>query len=164
MVTIESQQEKHGILPILLEQAILRCENEKLKRKYKYLTQLREEQILYNRMLRDYSPDDIMILDNNLKVLFCTATVNRCFGCDMTGKHLVPAVAREFNEDFARKTEESLNLVLTTGEGVSFYERMNSQASESEEEREFILSMKFSPATDNNGKLTGIVVLVHDNT
>jgi len=147
-----------------LEQAILRCENENLKRKYKYMTQLREKQILCNRMLRDYSPDDIVILDDNLQVLFCTATVNRRFGCDMIGKQLVPTVAQAFNEEFALRTEEALNHVLQTGDVVSFHERITSQAPEGEEEREFVLSMKFSPANDNNGKLTGIVVLVHNNT
>ena len=163
MATLENLQEKHGILPILLEQAILRCENEKLKRKYRYLTQLREKQILYNRMLRDYSPDDIIILDENLQVLFCTATVNRCFGCDMIGRQLVPAVADAFSEEFAHRMEEALCHVLQTGEGASFYERINAQAADGEEEGELILSMKFSPANNDNGKLVGIVMLVHDN-
>jgi len=164
MVTMGNQQEKHGILPILLEQAILRCENEKLKRKYKYLIQLREKQILYNRMLRDYSPDDIIILDDSLKVLFCTATVNRCFGCDMVGKQLIPSVAQVFGEEFAGLMEETLRNVLQTGEGATFYERIYNQAAAGEEEREFILSMKFSPANDNDGNFVGIVVLVHDNS
>jgi signal transduction histidine kinase/DNA-binding response OmpR family regulator len=158
-------QDKQGVSYLQQQNEALMRENEKLRQEYEHLAQSYEKQTLYNQMLHDNSPDDIIILDKSLCVLFCTAAVKKRFDRNLTGELFMPAVARVYSEEFARKLEESLRQVLRTGNSVSFSgERVYRQINEEEEKSEQVFSFQFTPAFDKHDKLIGLIVLAHDDT
>ena len=151
--------------------ARLQKENENVTHLYKQAASLRDFnekekgiQMRYNQLLRDNSPDEILLLDTDLNILLCTLSVKKAFERDITGEAFLDATRERFGPEYAddvkAATDRLLNSykdpeidtdscelhVITSGEKKSFF------------------SITVSPALDNNGELTGIVILAHDNT
>jgi len=158
-------RDKRGILPLLRKNEALTRENEELRREYKSLMRQHEKQTLYNQMLHDNSPGDIVIFDTNLRVLFCTAGVKKRFNHPMVGEYSLPIIARVYSDGFAMKLEGLLRRVLLTGETASFTgERLYRQIDGTEKKSESVFSFEFSPAFDKRGELIGVVLIAHDET
>jgi len=124
----------------------------------------KENQIQYNQMLRNSSPDDIFLLDMKLNILLYTSSVKIKFGRDITGEPILHVIKEMFGDDFSHKMEEALSKILFNHENLSFDANTHELHLETDNEKKSFYSIKISPAFDNNKKLTGIVVLAHDNT
>ena len=148
------QKEYENVTHLYKQAVALRDYNEKEK----------EIQMRYNQMLRENSPDDIILLDLHLNVLLFTSSVQKRFNRDITGESILPLTLERFGEAFVCEMEEALYQILLSCEkspaGANLYELH----AEMNGERNLFYSMTLSPAFDDRGDLTGIVVLVHDNT
>ncbi|MCL2147443.1 MAG: response regulator [Synergistaceae bacterium] len=123
-----------------------------------------EIQILYNQLLRDNTPDEILLMDLDLKILLFTSSVKRRFNRDVTGDHLMSLILEGFGDDFYHEVELTIrdlfrNYRNSAGEAVT-----SSLQVETKREPKIFFSVNFSLAFDRNGELTGIVMLAHDNT
>ena len=124
----------------------------------------KEIQIRYNQMLRDSSPDDIFLLDTNLNVLLYTSSVRTKSGRDITDEPVLPVIKEMFGSGFACEIETALNKMLRNHEISCDDANTYELHLETDSEKKSFYSVKISPALDDDGVLTGIVVLAHDNT
>ena len=148
-------QKEYENLTYLYKQAVsLRDFNEKEK----------ETQMRYNQMLQDNSPDDMFLLDTKHTILLCTSSVKIKFGRDVKGESILPVVKEKFGTVFAGELEMALEKVLLNYENSCVGENDYEFHLETGDEKKTFYSIKISLAIDSNGKLTGIVVLAHDNT
>ena len=124
----------------------------------------KEIQMRYNQMLRDNSPDDIFLLDTQLNVLLYTSSVRIKSGRDVTGEPVLPIIREMFGGGFANEVQAALNIMLRSYKNASADVNTHELHLETDGEKEYFYSIKISPAIDDNGVLTGIVLLTHDNT
>lgn len=148
------QKENENVLHLYKQAASLRDYNEKEK----------EIQMRYNQMLRDNSPDDILLIDMDMHILLCTSSVKRRVGRDVTGEPFMTVTESLFGSDYTHQLEVLIGEVLGTGEDREADARTTSKSGKTNNERELYFSVKISPAFDDKGNITGIVVMVHDNT
>ncbi|MCL2146697.1 MAG: ATP-binding protein [Synergistaceae bacterium] len=148
------EREYDNLMHLYKQAAALRDYNEKEK----------EIQMLYNQMLRDNSPDDIFLLDTDMNILLCTSSVIKRIPNDVVGKPFLSIAKELFSDDFAYKLEMVLNDVILSKENRAIDSLIDKHSHETNETQEVFLSIKISPAFNNSGELTGIVVLSHDNT
>jgi len=149
----------------------LQWEHENLLKRYKlaialcdYNEEEKEIQMQYNRMFRDSSPDDILLLDKEMNILLCTSSVNKRFDRDVTGESFIQLCDGYVGDNIAAQMESALNEVFLTGKPYATDVRTDRRAGEPNRGKELFFSVQISPAFDNKGTLTGVVVLVHDNT
>jgi len=148
------QKDYSNVAHLYRQAAALRDFNEKEK----------ETQMRYNQMLRDNSPDDIVLLDTKFIVLLYTSTVKKRFGRDITGESILPVISGYVGEDFARKVEATFNTLLLNHESSSADTNNYELYLETDGEDKSFFSVNISPALNNKGDLTGIIMLAHDNT
>ena len=148
------EREYDNLMHLYKQAAALRDYNEKEK----------EIQMQYNQMLRDNSPDDIFLLDTKMNILLCTSSVKKRIPKDVVGKPFLLIIKELFDDDLAQKLEAVLNDVLLSSENRAIDSQTYEHSNETNDTREMFFSLKISPAFNNNGELTGIVVLSHDNT
>ena len=146
-------------------------ENDNLTQLYKQAAALRdfnerekETQMRYNQMLRDYSPDDILLLDRDLNILLCTSSVKVALDRDVTGEPFIPVTEERFGVGYSRQLEETLRRMLRDFENASVSSDLYQLFVETDEQEKSFYSITVSPAIDSEGKLIGVVVLAHDNT
>ena len=151
--------------------ARLQKEHDNLTQLYKQATALRdynerekEIQMRYNQMLRDNSPDDILLMDMDFNILLCTSSVKTRTGRDVTGESLIPITESLFGSDYARRLETAAIDVIQTGMVRELEILTVEESNDTHEEREIFLSVRVSPAFDGKGEINGIIVLAHDNT
>ena len=154
--------------------ARLQKENDNLTQLYKQAAALRdfnerekETQMRYNQMLRDYCPDDILLLDKNLNILLFTSSVKAAFDRDVTGESFLTVTKERFGDDYARDVEDTLFRMMSdfensapSADSTDIYE-LNVELGG---EKRSYYSITVSPALDSEDKLIGVVVLAHDNT
>jgi len=171
-------QDNQEISSLLKEYNSLKRKNARLEREYENLMHLykqaaalrdynekeKEIQMQYNQMLRDNSPDDIFLLDMNMDILLCTSSVKKCIARDVVGEPFLHIIKELFDDSFACKLDTVLHDVFLSAEDRSIDTQSFERSKETGKERELFYSFRISPALNNNGELTGVVVLVHDNT
>ena len=154
--------------------ARLQKENDNLTQLYKQAAALRdfnerekETQLRYNQMLRDNCPDDILLLDKDLNILLCTASVKNAFDRDITGESFLEITRERFGEAYASDVDKTLSRMKSDfenpaadAETAGIYEL---NVEEGVENKRFY-SITLSPALNDEGELTGAIVLAHDNT
>ena len=146
-------------------------ENENITHLYKQVAALldynekeKEIQMHYNQMLRDNSPDDIFLLDKDMSVLLCTSSVKKRVKRDIVGESFLFIMQGYFGSDFDDKLSAALYDVLHSGESRAIDAQTEGpNLGEPDAEQEFF-SFQISPAFDNNGEISGVVVLIHNNT
>ena len=148
------QKENENVTHLYKQAAALRDFNEKEK----------ETQMRYNQMLRDNSPDEILLLDTEFNILLCTSSVKKAFGRDITGEQFLSASKERLGFDYTAEIKASLDKVLDdyideSADAISY--ELNVEIGG---EKKQFFSITISPALDSNGEITGIVVLAHDNT
>jgi len=148
------QRENKNLTYLYKQAAALRDFNEKEK----------ETQMRYNQMMRDSSPDDILLLDTDLNILLCTSSVKKTFGRDITGEGFLYATQERFGGEYTRKVKEALDDLLKKSRRMP--ERTDSYEINVETggDRKSFFSITISPALDDCGEINGIVVIAHDNT
>ena len=148
------QKDYENVTHLYKQAAALRDFNEKEK----------EIQMRYNQLLRDNSPDNIFLLDTKLNILLSTSSVNKRVGRDITGEPFLPLVKERFGDDFACEVESVLFTLLLHYKNASIDTNTYELQVERSGEQKTFFSINISPALDNKGELTGIVVTAHDNT
>ena len=148
------QKENDNVTHLYKQAASLRDFNEKEK----------ETQMRYNQLLRDNSPDDILLLDTELNILLCTSSVKNAFGRDVTGESFLPITEERFGEKYAKEVETALFRMLNNFKISSMFTNSYELNIEVGGEQRSFYSITLSPALDNAGELIGVVVLAHDNT
>jgi len=148
------QKDYDNVAHLYRQAAALRDFNEKEK----------DIQMRYNQMLRDNSPDDILLLDTKLRVLLYTSQVKVRFGRDITGEPIIPAINEKFGKEFALEVESVFNKLLYSYDYFSGDANKYELHLETAVGKKSFFSVKISPAFDSAGEFTGIIVLVHDNT
>ena len=151
---IRLQRENENVIHLYKQAAALRDYNEKEK----------EIQINYNRLLRDNIPDGIFLLDMDLKILLCTSSVRKIIGRDVGNELFLPIIEDKFGAYFSDEMESVLYDLLLYDGRSSVDDNIYELHVETEGEQKLFFSFRISPALDNRGKFTGIVVLIHDNT
>ncbi len=119
----------------------------------------KETQMRYNSMLLQSSPNDMFLLDADLKVLLFTASVVTHFGEDVKGRYFLPMIGEMFDEGFMAKMVDAFAVVCSSRKTLAVDERTMVYG-----EGEFYFSVNISPAVDGENNITGIVVLVYDTT
>ena len=148
------QKENENITFLYKQAAALRDFNEKEK----------EIQMRYNQLLLDYSPDDILLLDTNLDILLCTSSVKKRFSRDITGEPIMRATEERFGTENSRYVEAAIKKLLRAQKGASTKTNTYELSIEAGDDEKTFYSIAISTALDDNGELTGFVVLAHDNT
>ena len=148
------QREHENLLKMYKQAVALQDYNEKEK----------ETQMQYNRMLRESSPDDILLLNKEMNILLCTSSVNKRFNRDVVGESFIQLCNSYVGEDIASQMESALYEVFLTDQPYAIDVQSNKRSDETNMEQELFFSVLLSPALDNKGELTGAVILVHDNT
>ena len=150
--------------------ARLQKENENVTHLYKQAASLRdfnekekETQMRYNQLLRDNSPDDILLLDLDLSILLCTSSVKKALGRDVTGEFFLPVTRERFGDNYASEVETALYRMLNNFKISSLASSYELHVESGGEKKSFF-SITLSPALDNKGEHIGVVVLAHDNT
>ena len=152
--------------------ARLMKENENVLHLYKQVSALRdfnekekETQMRYNQLLRENSPDDIFLLDLNLGILLCTSSVKKRTKREVVGEPFLPVVKEFFEDSFVVKLEGALSGVLQTGNcfSIDAQTKMRDGVPDADQDPIYF-SIRISPALDNKGEMTGVIVLAHDNT
>ena len=123
----------------------------------------KEMQMRYNKLLRDNSPDDILLLDESLNILLCTSSVKRRVKRDIVGEPFLPLVNEIFGK-FVCEIEAVLHDVFSSRESRTIDANVYEHPNDKDVGQELFLSINISPAFDNKDNMIGIVVLVHDNT
>ena len=124
----------------------------------------KERQMRLTQMLCENCPEDIVLLDKNLTVLLCTSSVNVRFDREVMGGAILDIVNDAFGEDFERQIETGLMDVLRTGESYSFDTRLYNRLMRDVDKQAFHFSIRLSPTFDDDGDLSGILLLAHDIT
>ncbi|MCL1849056.1 MAG: response regulator [Clostridiales bacterium] len=148
------QKENENVTQLYKQAAALRDFNEREK----------EIQMRYNQMLRDNSPDDIFLLDMELKVLLCTSSVKKAIGREGADEPFLPIVREMFGDTIAEAVESALTRLLPKYRDAASEEGAFELQAETGGELHSFYSINISPAFDSKGEATGIVVLAHDNT
>ncbi|MCL1835442.1 MAG: ATP-binding protein [Oscillospiraceae bacterium] len=146
-------------------------ENENVTHLYKQAASLRdfnekekEVQMRYNQLLRDNSPDEIMLLDTELNILLCTSSVKMALGRDVTGESVLPVAEERFGAANADEVQVALYRMLNNFKLAPILTNSYELHVEVRGEQDSFFSITLSPALDNKGELFGVVVLAHDNT
>ena len=124
----------------------------------------KEKQMHHIQMLCENCPDDILLLDKNLTILLCTSSVNVRFDREAVGGAILDIVNDAFGKDFERELETGLMDVLKTEEAYSFDTRLYNRLIKDGDKQAFYFSIRLSPTFDDNGDLSGILILAHDIT
>ena len=153
------------------EHAKTQKELEDITRLYEQASALRdlnetekETQIRYNQMLRDNTPDDILLLDRNLDILLCTSVAKKRFKRDITGENLIAVTREKFSEKYASRVKEECFGLLNNYDASADCKQICELEVETRDEPITFFSVTISPAFDNKGELNGLIVLAHDNT
>jgi len=129
-----------------------------LKREY-------EIQTLYNKTLLDNTPDDILLLDKNLNILLCTSVAKKRFNRDITGEMIIDVTKEKFGAEYAEKVKTACYELLNNyGATASGHNEIRELELATSDEPVTFFSVTLSPAFNENGELTGIITLAHDNT
>ena len=162
---------KSELSPLKRKYARLLKDNENITHLYKQAAALRdfnekekETQMRYNQMLRDNSPDDILLLNTDFEILLCTSSVKKAFDRDITGELFLPVTRERFGDEYTNEVETALNKLLSNHKELSVDANTHELHVDTGGERKSFYSITISPALDDNGTLLGIVVLAHDNT
>ena len=167
--------EKETLLNELKE---LRQKHERLQKSYKNVTHLykqaaalrdynereKETQIRYNQMLRDNSPDDILLLDVGLNVILCTSLVKKRFGRDITGEEILPIIREYTGKKFTREIEKVFKTLLKNSGRPTGSDEKYELHLELDGKKKSYFSIHISPALNGKGEFTGIILLAHDYT
>ena len=165
MTLSEKLQHRQDMLSLQRHYTELMCEEEKLRREYDDLKMSYEQLELSMRMLHEYSPDDMVLLDKDLHILCCTHSVQKRFRHDLIGELLLPHVARMYTEEFVIKLEGALQQVLFTKKVTSFSgHKLYRKDVRVEYKPEAIYAFQLAPAFDRHGKFIGIILIAHDET
>jgi signal transduction histidine kinase/DNA-binding response OmpR family regulator len=148
------QREYDNLSQMYKQAAVLRDYNEKEK----------ETQMRYNQMLRDNSPDDLILMDLDANVLLCTSLVKKRFRNELTGKPIRPFITELFGDDNARTLFEHISTVINKQEAVSYDTVNRERVNGIESDNAVFFSVQLSPAYDSSGKMAGVLLLAHDNT
>jgi len=148
------QREYDNLRGLYKQSNALRDYNEKEK----------EIQMRYNQMLRENSPDDMLLLDVDLNILLCTSSVVKKTGRDVIGESFVSVTEQLFGSEYTRKVEKAISEVFQNGTVQELEASITEKDDDANDEYEVYLTVRISPAYDDQGEITGIIIVAHDNT
>lgn len=122
----------------------------------------KETQMRYNQMLRDHCPDELFLLDTSMRILLCTSSVKTYFNNqlpEIVGRDVLPFLGEIFDCAFIGRMENAILHVKEVKSPTYFDVEASRHSGEL-----LYFSVRIVPVMDDQGELTGMVILLHDTS